>query len=179
MAELAASPVKRANQPTFLIEGLALGFQLKGLINEIVKEKASFTVAEPTDDLITWHETILKDLHPGLLDDPRVSIEPMNALSIARKHPKAFHAILIKSTHARMDLSIAEASDYAAALRQGGLLLVAVNKSDTKLKRTLIKAGLDVNTFQAPVAHKGKQTSHNIILIARKGHFTGFSGSRR
>ncbi len=175
MAELAASPVKRANQPCFLIDGLGLGFQLRGLADQINREKALFVVAEPSYDLVDWHEQFLKDLHPGLLSDPRVVIEPKSALAVARKKSKGFHAILIKSTHDRPELSIAEASDYNAALKQGGLLLVTISKKDTRLKRTLIKAGFDVTEFLSPIAHKGKKTSFHTILIARKGHYAGFS----
>lgn len=177
-AELAASPVKRANQPSFLINGLGLGFRLSGLLEQVNRERAAFVVAEPIRDLAKWHETVLKELHPGFLRDPRVTVEPVNALVIARKSPKAFHAILIKSTHARCDMSIAEASDYFAALKQGGLLLVTIAKQDTKLKRTLMKAGFDVSEFAAPVSHKGKKTNFHTILIAKKGQFVGPSGKR-
>lgn len=174
-AELAASPVKRANQPGFLIDGIGLGFQLSGLMNEINREKARFVVAEPSDGLLEWHETWLKELHPGILHDPRVAVEHMSALAVARKNPKAFHGILIKSTHARLNLSVAEASDYFAALKQGGLLLITISKKDTQLKRTLMRAGFDVSEFAAPVSHKGKKTNFHTILLAKKGHFVSFT----
>lgn len=174
-AELAASPVKRANQPTFLLAGLGLGFALAALEREINREKARFVVAEPSADLIHWHRTHLQDLHPGLLDDARVEIEPHSALVVARRNPKAYHAILIRSTHARCELTVAQASDYFAALRNGGLLLVTVAKADTRLKRTLSRAGFDVSEFAAPVSHKGKKTSFHTILLAKKGQFASFS----
>lgn len=177
-AELAASPVKRANQPSFLINGLGLGFRLSELLEQVNKERAEFIVAEPNRDLVRWHETVLKELHPGFLHDPRVVVEPVTALVTARKNPKAFHAILIKSTHARCEMSIGEASDYFSALKQGGLLLVTVSKQDTRLKRTLMKAGFDVSEFAAPVSHKGKKTSFHTIVIARKGQFASPHGRR-
>ena len=40
-----------------------------------------------------------------------------------------------------MNLSVAEASDYFAALKQGGLLVITVARPDTRLSRTLQKRG--------------------------------------
>lgn len=174
-AELAVSPVRRANQPTFLLAGIGLGFTLAALERGINREKARFVVAEPSADLIHWHRTHLQDLHPGLLDDTRLEVEPFPALVVARRNPKAYHAILMRLTHGRVELTVAEASDYFAALRNGGLLLITVAKPDSRLKRTLSRAGFDVSEFAAPVSHKGKKTSFHTILLAKKGQFVSFS----
>lgn len=123
-AAMAAAPVKRANQPSFLLDGLSLGFTLFALMDQIRREKARFIVAEPCKPLIDWHKELMNQERPGFLHDPRVSVEFTPALQIARKNPKSFHAILSHSTHERMNLSVAEASDYFAALKQGGLLVL-------------------------------------------------------
>lgn len=177
-AEIAASPVKKANQPAFLIDGLDLGFRLDRLVQEINREKAGFVVAEPVMDIVHWHRTILQDLHPGMLDDPRVSFEPMKALEVARRKSGAFHGILLKSVHERCELTVGEASDFYASLRQGGLLIIAISKPDTKLKRNLAKAGFDVSEHMAPVSHKGKKTSFHTLILGKKGRFMGFSQRR-
>ncbi len=175
IASIAAAPIKRANQPIILIDGLALGFLLKGVMEEINKEKASFIVAEPCSALVGWHETILGDLHPGMLHDPRVTIEPMTSLQAARKASKTYHAILTRSTHSRTQLSIGEASDYCAALKQGGLLVILLSRPDKRLERTLQKAGFDVSIDTVPTSHKGKQTSFQTVMLARKGRFVPFA----
>ena len=119
-AAMAAAPVKRANQPAFLLDGLSLGFTLFALMDLVQREKARFIVAEPCKPLVDWHQELMDGERPGFLHDPRVSVEFTPALQIARKNPKSFHAILCRSTHERMNLSVAEASDYFAALKQGG-----------------------------------------------------------
>lgn len=171
MAELAAAPVKKANQPTFLFAGIGMGFVLEAALHAVTKEKALFVVAEPTTDLIDWHRTTLADLHPGMLDDPRVEIEPLTFLAVARRSPKKFHAILMKSTHARVRMNIGEASDLCSSLREGGLLIISVSRAEKRLERTLQKAGFQVTTELVPASHKGKQTSLHTLVIAKKGRF--------
>ena len=175
IATIAAAPIKRANQPTILIDGLGLGFLLKGAMEQINKEKASFIVAEPCSDLVEWHEKLLGNLRPGMLHDPRVTIESHSALQVARKTSKAYHAILMRSTHSRNQLTIAEATDYNAALKQGGMLVILLSRPDKRLERTLQKAGFDVSFDTVPTSHKGKQTSFQTVVLARKGRFVPFS----
>ena len=171
MAQLAAAPLKRANQPTFLFAGLGLGYVLDAAREAVIKEKALFVVAEPNADLINWHRTTLADLHPGMLEDPRIEIEPLTYLAVARRSPKKFHAILIKSTHARARLNIAEASDLSSSLRDGGLLSISIARADKRLERTLQKAGFQYSMDMVPASHKGKQTSLHTLIIAKKGRF--------
>lgn len=174
-AAMAAAPVKRANQPSFLLDGLGLGFTLFALMDQIRREKARFIVAEPCKPLIDWHKELMNQERPGFLHDPRVSVEFAPALQIARKNPKSFHAILSHSTHERMNLSVAEASDYFAALKQGGLLVITVARPDTRLSRTLQKAGFEVSTEAVPASHKGKKTAFHTVILGKKGRFVPFS----
>ena len=165
----------RANQPSFLLDGLSLGFTLFALMDQIRREKARFIVAEPCKPLIDWHKELMNQERPGFLHDPRVSVEFTPALQIARKNPKSFHAILSHSTHERMNLSVAEASDYFAALKQGGLLVITVARPDTRLSRTLQKAGFEVSTEAVPASHKGKKTAFHTVILGKKGRFVPFS----
>ena len=102
-------------------------------------------------------------------------MEFSTALQVARKQQKSFHAILCRSTHDRMNLSVAEASDYFAALKQGGLLVITVARPDTRLVRTLQKAGFEVNTEAVPASHKGKKTTFHTVILGKKGRFVPFS----
>lgn len=174
-AAMAAAPVKRANQPSFLLDGLGLGFTLFALMDQIRREKARFIVAEPCKPLLDWHKELMDQERPGFLHDPRVSVEFSPALQIARKNPKSFHAILSHSTHERMNLSVAEASDYFAALKQGGLLVITVARPDARLSRTLQKAGFEVSTEAVPASHKGKKTAFHTVILGKKGRFVPFS----
>ncbi len=174
-AAIAAAPVKRANQPAFLLAGIELGYTLFALMDEIQREKAAFVVAEPCKELISWHEKHLPAEKPGFLHDPRVCVEYAGALQVARKRPKNFHAILCRSVHERMNLSVAEASDYFAALKQGGLLIITIARPDTRLERTLQKAGFEVSVESVPASHKGKQTSFHTVILGKKGRFVPFA----
>lgn len=174
-AAIAAAPVKRANQPAFLLDGLGLGFTLFALMDQVQREKASFIVGEPCKQLVGWHEQLMNNERPGFLHDPRVSVEFTPALQVARKNPKSFHAILCRSTHERMNLTVAEASDYFAALKQGGLLVITIARPDTRLARTLQKAGFEVSTEAVPASHKGKKTTFHTVLLGKKGRFIPFS----
>lgn len=180
LGEIGVSPIRKANQPTILIAGLNLGFVLDSAITHLTREKASFVVAEPTAELVEWHQEHLKGIHQNdIWNDDRVSIEYLTALGVARKSPKKFHAILMKSTAGRPPMSVAEASDYAAALRGGGLLVISLGRSDRRLERTLQKAGFQVNFESVPAAHKGKQNSFHTIIIAKKGHYVSQSSRSR
>ena len=131
--------------------------------------------AEPCKPLVDWHQELMDGERPGFLHDPRVSVEFTPALQIARKNPKSFHAILCRSTHERMNLSVAEASDYFAALKQGGLLVITVARPDVRLARTLQKAGFEVSTEAVPASHKGKKTTFHTVILGKKGRFVPFS----
>lgn len=178
MGEYAAAPVKRANQPTFLIDGLNLGHTLFSIMSLINKERAHFVVAEPCAPLVSWHEQFLPDQSGQYLQDPRVQIEYAPGITVARKNSNTFHGILIKHTHDRYNLSIGEASDFASSLKGGGLLIISIARPDTKLTKTLQRAGFDVSTEAVPAAQKGKQNHFHTLVLARKGRFTPFAQRR-
>lgn len=175
MAEMAMSPITRANQPTLLFAGVGLGFPLAAAVACTQKEKASFIVAEPCPELIRWQTRYLDALHPGLWDDNRISVEKMSAVEVARRRSGSLHAIIVKSTHARYALSMGEASDFFGALKGGGLLLISLSKPDKRLEGLLRRAGFEVTTTSVPASHKGKQAKFHTIVLARRGRFVPFA----
>ena len=62
-----------------------------------------------------------------------------------------------------------------AALKQGGLLVITVARPDTRLSRTLQKAGFEVSTEAVPASHKGKKTAFHTVILGKKGRFVPFS----
>jgi hypothetical protein len=102
-------------------------------------------------------------------------MEHESALLIARKNPKRFHAILSRSVHERCHLTVAEASDYFSALKQGGLLIIVVSKADNKLERTLRQAGFEVSSEAIPASHKGKKTQFHTVYLGKKGRFVPYA----
>lgn len=175
MAEMAMAPITRANQPTLLFAGVGLGFPLAAAVASTQKEKASFIVAEPCPELISWQTRYLDALHPGLWDDGRISVEKMGAVEVARRRSGSLHAIIVKSTHARYPLSMGEATDFFGALKGGGLLLISLSKPDKRLEGVLRRAGFEVTTAAVPASHKGKQAKFHTIVLARRGRFVPFA----
>lgn len=174
-AAIATAPVKRANQPSFLLDGLGLGFTLVFPDGPGPEGKSQLRRGGTVQGAGGLAPGISGWERPGFLHDPRVSVEFSTALQVARKQQKAFHAILCRSTHDRMNLSVAEASDYFAALKQGGLLVITVARPDTRLVRTLQKAGFEVSTEAVPASHKGKKTTFHTVILGKKGRFVPFS----
>lgn len=172
---IATAPIKRANQPCFLVDGLELGYTVFSLMDEIQREKASFVIAEPCVELVQWHEKYLSEVRPGFLHDPRITVETTTGVQVARKNAKTYNGILCRCVYDRFQLTIAEASDYFAALKQGGLLVITIARPDTRLVKTLQKAGFEVSTEAVPASHKGKQNSFHTIVLGRKGRFVPFA----
>lgn len=171
MAECGVSPVVRANQPVFLFAGIGLGFETAAAVRLVNREKARFFIAEPCRELVEWNRTVVADLHPGLWDDPRIVVESFSALEVARKNPSAFHAVFIKSLHERCAMTVNEAGDYFSSLKQGGLLLIALSRSDRRLEGTLRRAGFDVSFVSVPANKKGKQTRFHTLVLGRRGRY--------
>ena len=179
LAQIALSPLKKAGQPQILIDGLGLGFVLSAALQEIVREKAAFVVAEPAEELAQWHEGLLAPLHHHMLQDPRVHLEPDSLLGVARKASKKYHAILMKATAGKMRMGVSEAADLSASMKEGGLLVISLARADKRLEKQLQKAGFQVTTQAVPSSHKGKQTSFHTLVIAKKGRYVPLMERKR
>lgn len=172
LAQLGVAPVARANQPLFLFDGINLGFVLAMALRAVPREKATFVVAEPHYTLCAWHEKHLKNLHGDIFfDDPRIEMEVIPLVDVARKSPNKFHGIFIKHTHETLRLKMEDAADLAGALKSGSLLAISIARLDTRLIKTLQRAGFAVAWEFVPAAHKGKQAKLHTIILARKGRF--------
>lgn len=73
-----------------------------------------------------------------------------------------------------MNLSVAEASDYFAALKQGGLLVITVARPTSGLPAHS-KSGFELSTEAVPASHKGKKTTFHTVILGKKGRFVPFS----
>lgn len=175
MAEWGVAPVVRANQPCFLFAGLGLGYGLAAAMRAMPREKARFIVAEPCEAIVEWNRTFARDVHPGLWDDPRVVVEAQSAVELARKRTGSLHAVFLQSAHARCELSPQDANAYFGALKGGGLLMIALARSDKRLEAMLRRAGFEVTSQAVPASHKGKATRMHTIVLARRGRFVPFA----
>lgn len=179
MVGYGVSPVVRANRPAFLFAGVGLGFALAAATRAVHREKARFVVAEPCRELVEWNRTLLADIHPGLWEDARISVESSRADETARKNPDSFHAIFLNFLHGPCALNTQSAGDYFGALKQGGLLVVSLPRPDKKIENLLRRAGFDVSTADAPISGKSRRPRFHTLTLGRRGRYISSHQRRR
>lgn len=177
LGELACSPFKPVNQARILIGGLGMGYTLAAATRTLVKEKASFTVAELTPAVVDWNRTHLSHLHPDLLDDPRVHIKLQPVQKLIRQAQGDYHAILLdvdngpSAFHGKKNDSLYDLKglkEIHQALKGGGLLAVWSARRDNAFTKLLRKAGYQVSESPVAAAHKGTKRRTHTIWLARK-----------
>ena len=173
MAEIATSPITRAGQPQIMIAGLGLGYGLAKAMLCLPKEKARFIVAEPVDAITDWNRRHSEN--KAALDDPRVTVECASAADLCRKRTGSLHAILLRHTFARCEMSLGDAQAFFNALKGGSLLAITLAKRDKRLEGTLGKAGFETSFSPVPASSKGKQNRMHVLLLARRGRFVPFA----
>ncbi|MDP0489470.1 MAG: hypothetical protein Q7Q71_00295 [Verrucomicrobiota bacterium JB023] len=180
LAELGCATFRPARQPMILIGGLGFGFTLAKAAETLPQKGARFIVAERTRDIVTWNQTHLAGLHPGLWEDDRVEILHEAVQETIAGNPNTFSAILLDvdngpwSFHgeANEDLyspkGLARAKD---ALKEGGILTVWSARHDPSFEKQLRKAGFEVECEKVPASKKGKKNRFHTIWLARNGEY--------
>lgn len=176
--ELAAKPFKPARQPRILIDQIQLGTALASAVNELPQKGAVFIVAEPNDELITWHPKSLAELHPGLLDDSRILHKKTDAMSYARQQDSTLSLIIsacqgspseVRDLHPL--LTIAGLEVAYQALKPGGLLVVQSNTRDHRFSRQIKKIGFDLVEEAYPPSSNSRTKRLHPVWYARKGQY--------
>lgn len=173
MAQLAVSPIARANKPLIMIAGLGLGGSVAAAMAALPRAKARFLIAEPVEQVVRWN----REFSPRkeVLDDERVTVENEGAADLCRKRHGSLHAIILRHTHARCDMSLADAQAYFQALKGGSMLTILLARPDNKLNGTLKRAGFEISVSALPITDKGKQTRMHTLVLARRGRFVPFA----
>lgn len=173
MAQLAVSPVSRANKPVIMIAGLGLGTGAAAAMAALPRAKARFIIAEPVEQIVRWN----REFSPckEVLEDERVSVEEEKAADLCRKRTGSLHAIIMRHTHARCEMGLSDAQAYFQALKGGSLLAILLARPDSKLQSTLKRAGFEISVSALPVNDRGKQTRMHTLLLARRGRFVPFA----
>ena len=145
-------------------------------------------MAELIPEVLAWNRQLLSNLHPGLWDDPRVSVKVRDVRDLMAEGEESYHAILLDtdngpeafSESANDALYTPAGLDLArGALKEGGLLAVWSVRNDPGFEKRLRNAGFDVSTEVVPAAHKGKQRRQHTIWLARKGRYQSQHQKRR
>ena len=180
LARIACQPFRSAKQPIVLIGGLGMCYTLSAAVESLGQKGATFIVAELTQAILDWNQTHMKDLHPGLLEDPRVRVKIKPVQKLIAEAQGTYSAIMLdvdngpSAFHGEDNESLYSAEGIAAiknALKEGGLLAVWSAYADAKFTKLLRKSGLDISVVEVPAAHKGRKNRLHTIWIARKGDY--------
>ncbi|WP_018968971.1 hypothetical protein [Rubritalea marina] len=188
LARMACQPLRPARQPRVLIGGLGMCYTLSAAVETLPQLGAEFVVAELTQGIVDWNKTYLKDLHPGLLSDPRIQIKvsPVQKLIAQASQeysaimldvdngPSAFHGEENESLYTMEGLLAAK-----AALKDGGILAVWSAYPDKKFTKLLRKAQFDVSEVEVPASHRGRKRRMHTIWLARNGDYVSQNETKR
>jgi len=180
LARIACQPFRPAKQPIVLVGGLGMGFTLAAAVESLPQKGASFIVAELTEAILEWNKTHMKGIHPGLLDDHRVTVKLKPVQKLIAEANDYYSAIMLdvdngpSAFHGSDNDSIYTLEGIHAAknaLKEGGILAVWSAYSDPKYTKLLRKADLEVSVIEVPAAHKGRKNRLHTIWIAKKGSY--------
>jgi spermidine synthase len=180
LARMACQPFRQAKQPIVLIGGLGMGFTLAAAVETLTQKGATFVVAEQTQAILDWNQTYMKNMHAGLLNDPRVLVKIKQVQEIMAEADAEYSAIMLDVDNGPSAFHGEENDNlytldgiYLAkkALKEGGILAVWSAYSDPKYTKLLRKAGLDVSVIEVPAAHKGRKNRLHTIWLAKKGSY--------
>lgn len=181
LARMACQPFRPARQPKVLVGGLGMCFTLSAAVESLPQLGAKFEVAELTQGIVEWNKTYLKDLHPGLLDDPRIKIRVSPVQKIMAEATAEYSAIMLdvdngpSAFHGEENASIYTMEGLLSAknaLKDGGILAVWSAYPDKKFTKLLRKAGYsDVSDVEVPASHRGRKRRMHTIWLAKKGEY--------
>lgn len=180
LARMACQPFRAARQPKVLIGGLGMCFTLSAAVESLTQKGAQFIVAELTADIEKWNRSFLSPLHPGLLDDSRISIKISPVQNIIAHSENEFSAILLdvdngpSAFHGKQNDSLYTLEGLSAAkraLKDGGILAVWSAYPDKKFTKLLRNADFTVNELEVPASHRGRKRRMHTIWIAQNGSY--------
>ncbi|MBK1881846.1 hypothetical protein JIN85_05440 [Luteolibacter pohnpeiensis] len=174
LARLACAPFRPARQPAIWFCGAGLGHMIQAVQGELLQKRAKFYVAEPLDQLLSWHENFLPDSPIG--KDARITVESDPGPTGLTPHAGTLHAILIHLDASPMGPRNRPWTDEKRwlsaayeALQPGGLLAIASSRPSANLYRNLQRAGFDVAEYSVPASANAKKPRLHPIWLARKG----------
>ena len=181
LARMACQPFRPARQPKVLIGGLGMCFTLSAAVESLPQAGAQFVVAELTRGVVEWNRTFLKGMHPGLLDDQRISIKISPVQKIIADATDEYNAIMLdvdngpSAFHGEENASIYTLEGLLSAkkaLKEGGILAVWSAYPDKKFTKLLRKAGFDeVADLEVPASHRGRKRRMHTIWLAKNGGY--------
>ena len=178
LARIACAPFRPIRQPRIWITGLALGELLEGLAESVPQKRATFYVAEPSDELADWH----REFYPEgtFATDKRVfRVNGVDTVAL-NTLDSPLHGILIHADTAplhprgrglfedRRWLSVAFDN-----LQEGGLLAIASSRRVPNMDRNLENAGFQVAYHEIDAIPNARRPKTHHLWLGRKGEYVG------
>ena len=180
LAEVGCKGLRKGSaRPTHLnvlIGGLGLGFTLKRAL-ELVGSPATVEVAELLPPLIEWNRTFLVEYNGPLLEDSRTKISQTDLFDLLSGKPDGSYDALLLDIDNTPDDLITEANarmytpDFLQKIKNvltpTGKVSYWLAEPAPKFKKSLEKAGFEVEAIPAK-AHAQSKRARHCILVARK-----------
>lgn len=181
LAEIGCKGLRKGTtKPTHvnvLIGGLGLGFTLKRAL-EMVSFPSTVEVVELMPPLIEWNRTFLVERNGPLLEDPRTKITQADLYDALSNKPNgSYDALLLDIDNTPDDLiTDANARMYTPEFLQklknvltpNGKLSYWLAEPAPRFKKTLEKAGFEVEAVAAKAHEKSKRARHCIYVCRKK-----------
>jgi len=178
IARLACAPFRPVRQPKIWIAGAGLGAIAKIVAGELTQKRGTFIVAEPIEEILSWHRDHLPE--SPMLKDGRFIVEADPGAGALHAHAGSLHAIILHldaSPDGGGGRRLPENPRWLAAayeaLIDGGILVIGGTRPLPGLFRKLRRQGFDVAEHSVPSSPVAKKPRMLPILLARKGRYQG------
>ena len=171
LAELTCAPLRTRRRPRVLIGGLGFGYTLKAALRSLGSD-ARVVVAELLDAVIEWNRNPEYALAGEALADPRVEVRHADVMTVLRRSPGGFDAIMLDVDNGADSFTTAGNADLyreagvhiaAGALAPDGRLAYWSANDDPAFERTLRDAGLSVEPVRVR-AHPTSGVTHTLYI---------------
>lgn len=171
LAELTCAPLRTGRRVTVLIGGLGFGFTLRAALRSLGAD-ARVVVAELLDAVIDWNRNPEYALAGDALADARVELRHADVMSILRRSPGQFDAIMLDVDNGADSFTTSGNAELyreagvhlaAGALAKGGRLAYWSASDDPAFERTFRDAGLAVDTVRVR-AHPTSGVTHTLYI---------------
>jgi spermidine synthase len=177
LGRVACSPFRPARQPRIFIVGLGLGHMLSGVMEMLPQKKGTYIIAEPSRDLVSWHQEFFPD-SPLSKDDRVHCIHDIGSAGMSSVGA-TLNAILLHGENAPLlpngklpheDLSWLSAS--RDALQEGGLIAILCSRKQPGLERKLSRVGLEPVVQEIDPNPLARKPRTSYLYLGRRGEYT-------
>ena len=173
---LGCRPLKRFAAPSVLVAGLGLGYTLRSALDTL-PAKARVVVVELIPEVVRWNREIFGHLAKHPLGDPRVEVVEDDVLTLAKRYPGRFDAILMdvdNGPEAFTDSGNNRLYGFRGlralrtALSAEGVLSLWSVRDDGAFVERMEEVGFDVQTERVKPYEGAKRARHTVWVATKR-----------